>query len=195
VVSGEEFGEVSAGEYRWILDPIDGTKNYVRGVPVWATLIALEIRGALSVAVVSAPALGQRWHATREGGAFAADGRRMRVSAVSTFADAQVFTAGDKDLRTMVPGYDAFVEKVWRTRGFGDFWQHILVADGAADVAIDPVLSEYDIAAPMLIVEEAGGRVTTLAGAHDMAGGSAVSTNGVLHDAVIAALAATPKTD
>ncbi len=187
VVSGEEYGEVLEAPMRWIVDPIDGTANYLRGVPIWATLLALELDGELVVAVVSAPAMGQRWWATRGGGAFDSSGRRLQVSQIADLADAQVLTSSD-DLNAGLPGYPRLREKVWRTRGFGDFWQHILVAQGAAEVAMDPVLAEYDIAAPTLIVAEAGGRTTDLSGIAGTRRNAGYSSNGILHDEVLAIL-------
>lgn len=196
VVSGEEYGEVTDGTHRWIVDPIDGTANYLRGVPVWATLIALEAHGDLVVAVVSAPALGQRWWAIRGGGAFMKRGRgratALSVSGIASVGDAHVLTSGDAGMLALEPGYGRLRDRAWRTRGFGDFWQHMLVAEGAAEVAIDPVgLQEYDLAAPRLVVEEAGGRFSDLAGVSTACGGSAVSSNGLVHDEVLAILGAT----
>jgi histidinol-phosphatase len=192
VVVGEEFGTGGDGDgsTRWIIDPIDGTKNYVRGIPVYATLIALEHDGALEVGVVSAPSLGRRWWGRRGGGAFA-NGTAMRVSRVASLEDAQLGHSGvwswaDHGL------LDRFLDlerRCWRGRGFGDFWQHMLVAEGAVDVAAEPEVSLWDVAAVQVIVEEAGGRFTNLAGVPRPDGGSAVSTNGLLHDEVLAVLA------
>jgi histidinol-phosphatase len=173
-----------------VLDPIDGTKNYVRGIPVWATSIALQRAGESVVGVVSAPALGRRWWAARGEGAFA-DGEAIRVSDVGDLADAQLSYDS-------VPGFEAhglgerfldLARRCWRTRAFGDFWSHVLVAEGALDVAVEPEVSLWDVAAVQVIVEEAGGRFTDLGGAARPDGGSAVSTNGRLHDDVLAALA------
>jgi histidinol-phosphatase len=195
-VLGEEMGShVGAeGSLRWVLDPIDGTKNFVRGIPVWATCIALQRDGEPVVGVVSAPALGRRWWAGRGEGAFAGDafagGQRIRVSAVADLADAQLSYDS-------VPGFEAhglgerflgLARRCWRTRGLGDFWSHVLVAEGAIDVAVEPEVSIWDVAAVQVIVEEAGGRFTDLGGAARPDGGSAVSTNGLLHDDVLAAL-------
>ena len=188
-VVGEEFGASGSGERRWILDPIDGTKNYVRGVPVWATLIGLEIAGELVAGVVSAPALGRRWWAARGSGAFA-NGDPIRVSAVHDLADAHLcysdttgwddFGRGDE--------FRALMRRCWRTRGFGDFWGHMLVAEGAADAMSEPILSLWDVAALIPIVVEAGGRVSDLTGSGWADHAPAVTTNGLLHDEVIAAL-------
>jgi histidinol-phosphatase len=186
---GEEFGTEGDSRRRWIIDPIDGTKNYVRGVPVWATLLALEEDGELRVGVVSAPALGHTWWAVRGGGAFA-DGTRITVSGIAAVEDAQLCYSdfkwwGEYGLQDE---FEALAKRVWRTRGFGDFWSHILVAEGAADIAAEPVVALWDLAPLLVIVEEAGGRFTDLAGNPTADGGSAVSTNGLLHDTVLDAL-------
>jgi histidinol-phosphatase len=180
-VVGEEEGTTGAGSRRWILDPIDGTKNYSRGIPVFATLIALEEDGELVLGVVSAPALGRRWWAARGDGAFA-DGQPIRVSSIADIASAVVSSNSPTD--TMV----ALQRRSWHGQGFGDFWQHLLVAEGSVDVAVEPVMNLWDNAPLLVIVEEAGGRFTSLAGERTADGGSAVSTNGLLHEQVLAAL-------
>ena len=188
-VLGEEFGEEGAGDWRWILDPIDGTKNYVRGIPIWATCIGLRHGEEMVVGVVSAPALGRRWWAARGEGAFA-DGHPIRVSAVADLADAQLSYDSVQGWEPHGLG-EQFLDlarRCWRSRGLGDFWSHVLVAEGAVDVAAEPEVSVWDVAAVQVIVEEAGGRFTDLAGAARPDGGSAVSTNGVLHDEVLRAL-------
>jgi histidinol-phosphatase len=182
-VLGEEFGD-DGGDAKWIVDPIDGTTNYVRGVPVWATLLALERAGVVCASVISAPALGRRWWAVRGEGAFA-DGAPCRVSAVSRVEDATVSTTS---ARRMPVGWSSIVERAWANRGFGDFWQHCLVAEGAVDVGCDGVMNVWDYAAVQLIVEEAGGRCTTFEGNEPHAGGSFVSTNGRLHEDVVSLL-------
>ncbi len=182
-VIGEEFGD-DGGDARWIVDPIDGTMNYVRGVPVWATLLALEREGAVDAAVVSAPALGRRWWAVRGDGAFA-DGVRCHVSSVARIEDAVVsVTSG----RGMPPGWSAVVERAWASRGFGDFWQHCLVAEGAVDVACDAVMKVWDYAAVQLLVEEAGGRCTTFSGEPPAEDASFLATNGHVHSEVVSLL-------
>ena len=190
-VLGEEEGDdPGAGtEWQWILDPIDGTKNYVRGVPVWATLIALKHHGRTVVGVVSAPALGRRWWAASGEGAFA-DGSPIRVSAVGTLGDAMLSYASLSgwEARGLGEAFTGLARRCWRTRALGDFWSHVLVAEGAVDVAVEPEVSVWDVAAIQVIVEEAGGRFTDLAGAARPDGGSAVSTNGLLHRDVLAAL-------
>jgi histidinol-phosphatase len=189
-VVGEEFGADGQGAVRWILDPIDGTKNYLRGVPVWATLIALEREGRVEVGVVSAPALCRRWWAARGEGAFA-DGRRIHVSQVADLGDAVLSYAslGSWEQHGLGQQFLDLARSCWRTRGFGDFWSHMLVAEGAADLAVEPEVELWDLAAPQVIVEEAGGRFTDLGGTPTPAGGSVVSTNGLLHDRVLATLA------
>ena len=194
-VLGEEMGEHGAAdvEWRWVIDPIDGTKSYVRGVPVWATLIALQHRGRTVAGVVSAPALGRRWWAARGEGAFA-DGHRIRVSEVASLDDASLSYASLWGWEATGRGeaFLALTRRFWRTRAYGDFWSHVLVAEGAVDVAAEPEVTLWDLAALQVIVEEAGGRFTDLAGTPTAAGGSAVSTNGRLHDEVLVALAGLP---
>ena len=177
-VLGEEYGDDGNSGRRWIVDPIDGTRNYSRGVPVWATLIALEDDGVLQIGVVSAPALGRRWWAERGAGAFA-DGAAIGVSAVARIEDAVLCFAVEQQL-------PALAARCWHARGFGDFWAHMLVAEGAADGAIDAIgVSVWDLAAVRIVVEEAGGRFTDQAGVARIDGGSAVSSNGLLHDELI----------
>jgi histidinol-phosphatase len=176
-VLGEEFGSSGHGSRRWIIDPIDGTKNFSRGLPVWATLIALERNGVVVCGVVSAPALGHRWWAARGEGAWR-DGERIAVSGVGALADAAVSCAYGADLA-------AFEPRVWHARGLGDFWQHVLVAEGALDAAIDARLSIWDYAAVTVIVEEAGGRSGAPDGGAARPGEQLVSTNAVLHEAVL----------
>jgi histidinol-phosphatase len=181
-IVGEEFGSTASGGRQWVIDPIDGTKNYVRGIPVWATLLSLE----REVAVVSAPALGRRWWARRGAGAFA-DGRPIHVSAVAGLGDAQLLWSGIEDWDG-VGRADAVLElarRCWRSRGLGDFWQYMLVAEGAAEIALDPEVKVWDLAAPQLIVEEAGGKFTDLHGRPRPDGGSGLATNGLLHEAAL----------
>ena len=182
-IVGEELGATGDGDApRWIVDPIDATKNYLRGIPLFATLIALE----QEVAVVSAPALGRRWWAERGRGAYC-DGRRLQVSRVEQVEDAVV-------TYTSLHGFDgrflAVLDRCWAPRGFGDFWQYMLLAEGAVDACVESVANHWDLAAPKLIVEEAGGRFTDLSGADRADGGSALASNGVLHDALLEALRA-----
>jgi histidinol-phosphatase len=185
-VLGEEFGD-DGTDVRWIVDPIDGTRNYVRGVPVWATLLALERDGRVDVAVVSAPALNRRWWAVRDEGAWAGSGERLQVSAVSRIEDAVISTTTES---AMPPGWRVLAERAWTPRGFGDFWQHCLVAEGSVDLATDPVLELWDYAAVTLIVEEAGGRCSTFEGDPPAPGRSLLSANAALHTEAVATLSA-----
>lgn len=184
-VLGEEQGETRVGaSRRWIVDPIDGTKGYARGMPVWATLIALEVDGELALGVVSAPALGTRWWARRRGGAWR-NGELVRVSQVARVEDAQLayssVTAFEDDGRG--DGFLSLARRCWRTRGLGDFWSHVLVADGSVDISVEVGgLHLWDVAPLLPIVEEAGGRLTDLTGARRADGGNVLATNGILHD-------------
>jgi histidinol-phosphatase len=180
-VLGEEEGDDGASSHvRWILDPIDGTRNFSRGVPIWATLIALERDGETICGVVSAPALARRWWASRGGGAFM-NGEALRVSQVGSLGDAVLSATYAADLSVLEP-------LAWHARGLGDFWQHALVAEGAVDAAIDAELALWDYAAPALVVTEAGGRITALDGGPVRPYEKIVSSNGLLHDEVIALL-------
>lgn len=190
-ILGEESGATGHGPRRWVLDPIDGTKNYVRGVPVWATLIALMDGDEPVVGVVSAPALGRRWWAALGSGAWT--GRSLsaatpcRVSAVGSLAEASLSyssLSGWADQHRL-PNFLELTRRVWRTRAYGDFWSHMLVAEGAVDLACEPEVSLWDLAAVAIVVTEAGGRFTDLAGRPGPAGGSAVSSNGPLHAAAL----------
>jgi histidinol-phosphatase len=197
-VLGEEFGSdpgsgaVADAEFRWIIDPIDGTKSYVRGIPIWATLIGLEHAGEVVVGVVSAPALHTRWWAGRGLGAFR-NGDRISVSSISSIDDAQISLAWDTKERYEADGIGekmlALAHRCWRTRGLGDFWQHTLVAEGAVDISLDPIVSLWDIAALIPIIDESGGRWSAVNGASNLDAESFVCTNGLLHDTVLAALA------
>jgi histidinol-phosphatase len=189
-VLGEEMGEHGAGRARrWIIDPIDGTMSYVRGVPVWATLLALEVDGEMAVGVVSAPALGRRWWAARGHGAFA-DGDPIRVSEVHRMEDAHVCAPNERyfEQRQLDAGWREITQGAWRPVGFADFWGHMLVAEGAVDVMVEPILSLWDVAALRPIVEEAGGRISDLTGDGWAEDAPCVTTNGLLHDEVIASL-------
>ncbi|HYI74648.1 MAG TPA: inositol monophosphatase family protein, partial [Gaiellaceae bacterium] len=180
-VLGEEEGAAGSGARRWILDPIDGTRNYSRGIPIWATLIALETDGVVQLGVVSAPALSRRWWAERGVGAFA-NGEPIGVSDVGRIADAVL----SFPLENEVP---AIVRRAWHARGFGDFWPYMLVAEGCVDGAVDAVgISVWDLAAMQVVVEEAGGRFSDAAGVSRIDGGSAVASNGLIHDELLAAL-------
>ena len=186
-IVGEEHGTVAGTSgCRWIIDPIDGTSNYVRGVPVWATLIALERAGSLVVGVASCPALARRWWGTIGGGAYL-NGTPITVSSVERVGDAflsyvESTAWEDKGRRT---GIDKLRRTANRERAFGDFWQHMLVAEGSIDAAVEAIVSLWDLAAVQVIVEAAGGRFSDLGGSARADGGSAVSTNGRLHESVL----------
>jgi histidinol-phosphatase len=192
-VVGEELGvqESSAG-VRWYVDPIDATHNFLRGVPLFATLLAVERDGEVQAAVLSAPALRQRWYAWRGGGAWAAGAvgaeapRRIEVSRVADLREAQLLYASGSSLEASgrAPGFRALLGDAWRERGFGDFWGYTLVAEGAAEAMIEVDLWPWDTAAPMVLVEEAGGRVTTFDGRRSIEGGTFLATNGRLHETI-----------
>jgi len=190
-VVGEEYGSSGgdAGMRRWYLDPIDGTGNFARGVPVFATLIALAEDGVALAGVCSAPALGARWWAARGMGAYES-GRRLRVSQVARIEDAHLSYDDVRGFEAAGLG-ERFLElasRCWRSRGFGDFWSHMLVAEGAVEIAVEPEVALWDLAAIQVIVEEAGGRFTNLAGEARADGGSALSTNGRVHEAALEAM-------
>jgi histidinol-phosphatase len=173
---------IGVSSRRWIVDPIDGTRNYSRGIPVWATLIALEADAVVRVGVVSAPALRGRWWAERGAGAFA-NGEPMHVSSVATVEEAVLSFSIENDVPPLA-------RRAWHARGLGDFWAHMLVAEGAVDGAVDALgLSEWDLAAVQVIVEEAGGRFSDAAGESRIDSGSAVTSNRLLHDELLRAVA------
>lgn len=193
-VLGEEMGSSGTSHRRWIIDPIDGTANFIRGVPIWGTLLALEESGEVTVGVVSAPALGRRWWAERGGGAFAGgpgeDGSPISVSRVSELGEATLSNGclGHYPDPSPVLGLS---HKVGRDRGFGDFWSHMLVAEGCVDIGLDPIVSLWDVAPLQVIVEEAGGRFTDFAGRRRLDGGTVISSNGLLHEEVVGLLSGT----
>jgi histidinol-phosphatase len=195
LVLGEEYGGTAVFEGRqWVIDPIDGTKNFVRGVPVWATLIALLRDGVPIVGVVSAPALQQRWWAGEGAGAFASvaggEPRRIAVSSVADISSASL-SLSSLDGWAKLGLRDRLIDltdTVWRVRGFGDFWSYCLVAEGAVDIAAEPEVSLWDLAALDILVREAGGTFTSLDGTAGPHGGSAVATNGLLQEAVLTSL-------
>ncbi len=188
-VLGEEGGSSGEAEFRWIVDPIDGTKNFARGVPVWATLLSLQHRGEETVAVVSAPALGRRWWAARGGGAHC-NGTVLRVSSVADLANATLSFTDVRDFATLGwgEGFTRLAAACRITRGFGDFWSHMLVAEGAIDCGVEPVVNEWDVSAARLIVREAGGAFSDFAGVDHCTGGNAVTSNSLIHGAVLACL-------
>jgi histidinol-phosphatase len=193
---GEEHGRTGSSQRCWVIDPIDGTKNFVRGVPVWATLIGLMDEDEVIVGVVTAPALSRRWWAARDGGAWT--GRSMtkaapcRVSGVASLSDASLSYSGLNTWEQdgLLSEFLGLSQKVWRTRAYGDFWSHMLVAEGAVDISAETNVKLWDLAALQIIVEEAGGAFTDLAGRARPDGGSAVCTNGLLHGEVLSLLAA-----
>ena len=193
-VAGEERGgSVPETGRAWVIDPIDGTKNFLRGLPVWATLIALVEDGTPVVGMMSAPLLGRRWWASLGEGAWLSDvagERRLSVSGVSSLEDAYLSTT---DLGSWIKyhsreKYLELVEACWESRALGDFWQHCLVAEGALDIAAEAIVNPWDVAAAQVLITEAGGRFSDLTGKPGFAGGSALSTNGLLHDAALAIL-------
>ncbi len=199
-ILGEEFGTEGDSTRQWIIDPIDGTSNFLRGVPVWGTLIALAVDGDPVVGVASSPALGRRWWAARGAGAWTtetpgAEPRRIGVSGVDALADASL------SFQSLAQWRDAghldrllgLAERVWRDRAYGDLWSYTLLAEGLIDIAGEFDVKPYDLAALVPIVEEAGGRFTSITGEPGPWHGSALATNGRLHDAVLAALAGEPE--
>jgi len=193
-VVGEELPATGHGPRQWVIDPIDGTKNFVRGVPVWATLIGLIDNGEVVLGLVSAPALGRRWWAAVGSGAWTgrslSQATRLRVSAVADVEDASLsyssLSGWEADGR--LDGFLDLTRTVWRTRAYGDFWSYVLVAEGAVDIACEPDLALHDMAALVPIVTEAGGRFTSVTGVPGPFGRSALATNGLLHDQVRAFL-------
>lgn len=196
LIVGEEFGgdfALAAGR-RWIIDPIDGTKNYMRGVPVWANLISLAVDDQIVVGVVAAPAMNRRWWAGAGLGAFTqdADGttRQIRVSAIAKLEDAS-FSYSDPvgwDLHGArgPEVWNELLSECWRSRGYGDFLSHMFVAEGAVDIAAEPQLSPWDVAALVPIITEAGGRMTGFDGTPCLESGSGLTTNGTLHETLLA---------
>jgi histidinol-phosphatase len=188
-VRGEEGGQVGEAERTWIVDPIDGTRNYAAGIQIWANLVALRVGHEYVLGLVNAPALGERYAAVRGGGA-TWNGAPMRASDVDRTGDGMV-VFGDVEVWAGTERAERFhrlAHGARRNRGFGDFWGHMLVARGAAEAMVEPELAEWDFAPLIPIVTEAGGRVTQLDGSPPVHGGSLLSTNGRVHDEVIAAL-------
>jgi histidinol-phosphatase len=196
---GEEYGtEAGHATTRWYIDPIDGTHNYIRGVPLFGTLLALEHEGEIQVGVISAPAMRERWFAWRGGGAWnrgLAGERPIRVSRVGMLEDAQILYGSGRDNMAsgLMPGFDALITEAWRERGFGDFWGYALVAEGAAEAMLETGMSSWDVAAPLVLIEEAGGRVTDVEGERRVDAPSFVGSNGRLHDAILARLRTPPE--
>ena len=194
---GEEYGtQAGDAETRWYIDPIDGTHNYIRGVPLFGTLLAVEHAGELQVGVISAPAMRERWFAYRGGGAWnrGLDGERpIRVSRVSAIGDSQLLYGSGRDnvASGLMPGFDALISACWRERGFGDFWGYALVAEGAAEAMLETGMNSWDLAAPTVVIEEAGGRVTDVDGKRRIDAPSFVGSNGLLHDELLSRLRGT----
>ncbi|NKQ59336.1 histidinol-phosphatase [Amycolatopsis sp. K13G38] len=193
-IAGEERGGTGWSQGRtWILDPIDGTKNFLRGLPVWATLIALVEDGNAVVGMVSAPLLERRWWASLGEGAWLRDAtgdRRISVSGVSSLSDAYVSTThlGSWTEYHSREAYLALTDACWENRAFGDFWQHCLVAEGAIDLAAEPIVNAWDVAPMQILLTEAGGSFSDLSGKVTFDGGNALSSNGHLHDAALSIL-------
>jgi histidinol-phosphatase len=193
-VHGEEEGDSGWGPRRWVIDPIDGTANYIRGVPVWATLIALMVEESVVVGCVSAPALGRRWWASKGGGAWTGkslmSARQCHVSDVDDIADASFSYASLTGWEHIgrLDGFLALARRCWRTRAYGDFWSYAMVAEGVVDIAAEPELAVHDMAALDVVVREAGGQFTGLDGRPGPLGRNALATNGSLHDAAMAFL-------
>jgi histidinol-phosphatase len=189
-VLGEEGGAEGEGARRWIVDPIDGTKNFADGIQVWATLIALAVDDRPVLGVVNAAALGERYQAVRGGGA-RLNGEPIEVSRADRIARASVLHAEVPDWLDGEYGRPLadLLREARRDRAFGDFWGHVLVARGSADVCFEPELATWDWAAVEVVVEEAGGRMTQFDGTPLVHGGSVLTSNGVLHDELLARLA------
>jgi histidinol-phosphatase len=200
-VTGEEHGSAGHSQRRWIIDPIDGTKNFVRGVPVWATLIALAVEDEVVMSVISAPLLQRRWWAMKDSGAWTGKSllkaTRCQVSDVRRLEDASLSYSSLSGWEDRGRGDDflALMRSCWRTRAYGDFWSYMMVAEGAVDIATEPELELYDMAALDIIVREAGGRFTSLDGQPGPWGGNAVATNGHLHEAALSFLGSLPDGD
>ncbi|MDR7251252.1 histidinol-phosphatase [Nocardioides sp. BE266] len=200
-VIGEEQGTTGHSQRRWIVDPIDGTKNYVRGVPVWATLIALAVDDEVVLGVVSAPQLQRRWWASVGNGAWTGrsllKATKCEVSDVRRLEDASLSysSLSGWDERDRLDDFVSLTRRCWRTRAYGDFWSYMLLAEGAVDLAAEPELAPYDMAALDVIVREAGGRFTSLDGTDGPWGGNALASNGHLHDAALSFLGAMPDDD
>ncbi len=197
-VLGEEYGKTGEGPRCWIIDPVDGTKNFMRGVPVWATLIALMRGDEVVVGVVSAPQLGRRWWAARDSGTWTGrnltHATRCQVSGVSQLADASFSysSLSGWEEQGRLGAFLDLTRSVWRTRGYGDFWSHVMVAEGSVDISAEPEVSLWDLAALTVIVEEAGGRFTDVDGVPGPDGGSVVCSNGLLHGDALHRLAGGP---
>jgi histidinol-phosphatase len=194
---GEEEGETRPGAaVRWYVDPIDGTHNFIRGVPLFGTLIGVARDGEMQVGIISAPALRERWFAWRGGGSWVTgspgaptgEPRRSHVSAVARLEDAQLVYSSATDIEPEAPGFRALMRRAWRDRGFGDFWGYALVAEGAAEAMIEVGMHAWDLAGPLVVLEEAGARVTDFDGRRTIDGSTMLASNGLLHEALAAGL-------
>jgi histidinol-phosphatase len=200
-VTGEEQGSTGHSQRRWVIDPIDGTKNFVRGVPVWATLISLVVDDEVVLGVVSAPLLQRRWWASTGNGAWTGrsllKASRCQVSDVRRLEDASLSYASlhGWEERGQLDDMMSLMRRCWRTRAYGDFWSYMLLAEGAVDIAAEPELEVYDMAALDVIVREAGGRFTSLDGTDGPFGGNVLATNGHLHEAALSFLGSLPNDD
>jgi histidinol-phosphatase len=200
-ITGEEQGSSGHSQRRWIIDPIDGTKNFVRGVPVWATLISLAVDDEVVLGVVSAPLLQRRWWASKGNGAWTGrsllKASRCQVSDVRRLEDASLSysSLSGWDERDRLDDFESLMRRCWRTRAYGDFWSYMLLAEGAVDIAAEPDLEVYDMAALDIIVREAGGRFTSLDGTDGPFGGNALASNGHLHEAALSFLGSLPDDD
>ncbi|WP_067441015.1 histidinol-phosphatase [Nocardioides jensenii] len=200
-VVGEEQGTTGHSQRRWVIDPIDGTKNFVRGVPVWATLISLVVDDEVVLGVVSAPQLQRRWWASKNNGAWTGrsllKATQIHTSDVRRLEDASLSysSLSGWDERGRLEDFLSLTRRCWRTRAYGDFWSYMLVAEGAVDIAAEPELELYDMAALDIIVREAGGQFTSLAGEPGPFGGNAVASNGHLHEAALAFLGSAEVSD
>ena len=197
-VVGEEFGRDGGGAaIRWYVDPIDGTHNFLRGIPLFGVLLAVERDGELQVGLISAPALDQRWYAGRGQGAWtlrphlAPVPRQLRVSGISTLDESQIVfrSIGDMRASRVAAGFDKLLSETWRERGFGDFWGYALVADGSAEAMMEQDLGPWDMAAPLVVIEEAGGVMTDFDGHRSLERGESLATNGILHHELLERLA------
>jgi histidinol-phosphatase len=200
-VTGEEQGSTGHSQRRWVVDPIDGTKNFVRGVPVWATLIALVVDDEVVLGVVSAPMLQRRWWASVGNGSWTGrsllKATRCQVSDVRRLEDASLSYSSlhGWDERGRLDDFLSLSRRCWRTRAYGDFWSYMLLAEGAVDLAAEPELALHDMAATEIVVREAGGRFSSLDGTDGPFGGNALASNGHLHDAALAFLGSLPDDD
>jgi histidinol-phosphatase len=190
---GEEEGEDAAdSSVCWYVDPIDATANFVRGIPIFATLLAVALDGELQLGLASAPAMRERWLAWRGGGAWRGS-ERISVSRISSLEEAHLIYGSERLRDGQLPGLEATLRASWRDRGFGDFWGYMLVAEGAAEAMFETGAHTWDWAAPLVIVEEAGGRFTTTTGERRIDGESAVASNGLVHEELLRSLTGVPE--